>query len=104
MRRKRKLDRSEIFKALRENKSTLKKFKVKRIGLFGSYAEGTQTAKSDIDFVVEFKEPTFDNFMDLVYWLEKVFKRKVEVLTPAGVKSIRVKEVKEEIKRSIVYG
>ena len=30
---------------------------------------------SDIDFLVEFEKPDFDNFMDLVFYLEKLFGR-----------------------------
>ncbi|RKX56978.1 MAG: type II toxin-antitoxin system antitoxin, RelB/DinJ family, partial [Thermodesulfobacteriota bacterium] len=33
------------------------KFKVKSIAIFGSYARGEQTPQSDIDIIVEFKEP-----------------------------------------------
>lgn len=32
-------------------------FEVKRIGLFGSVADGTQSDKSDIDRIVEFDRP-----------------------------------------------
>lgn len=32
---------------------------IKRISLFGSYAEGRQTAASDIDLLVEFLMPSF---------------------------------------------
>jgi predicted nucleotidyltransferase len=53
----------------------LKRFSVRRIGLFGSYARGQQTAQSDIDFIVEFDRPTYDNFYNLCVYLEKLFKR-----------------------------
>jgi predicted nucleotidyltransferase len=92
-----------IIAQLQKNHDALIKFKVKRIGLFGSYAAGRQTQKSDIDFVVEFSEPTFDNFMGLVTFLEELFKRKVDVLTPEGVESIRIKSVAEDIQRNTVY-
>ena len=79
------------------------KYKVKRIGLFGSFAAGKQRKRSDIDFVVEFAEPTFDNFMALHDYLAKLFRRKIDLLTPAGVESIRIKSVAESIKKNIVY-
>lgn len=92
-----------IIAQLQKQHDALNQFKVKRIGLFGSYAAGRQTQKSDIDFIVEFSEPTFDNFMGLVTFLEKLFKKKVDVLTPEGVESIRIKSVAENIQRNTVY-
>ena len=92
-----------ILTQLQKHHDALDQFKVKKIALFGSCASGRQTQKSDIDFVVEFSEPTFDNFMGLVTFLEKLFKKKVDVLTPEGVESIRIKSVAENIQRNTVY-
>lgn len=97
------LSKEEIISLLNKHREELKKYKVKRIGLFGSFVKGEQTAKSDIDFFVEFEEPVFDNFIGLSNFLEKLFKRKVEILTPAGLDSIRIEHIKEEIKRTIYY-
>ncbi len=93
----------EIMRILKEHKDILKEYEVERIGLFGSYARGEQGENSDMDFLVEFKEPNFDNFMNLASYLEDLFGRKVEILTPVGIESIRIKEIKEEIKRSVIY-
>ena len=93
----------EIIAKLKEHHDALKQFSVRRIGLFGSYAAGRQTPKSDIDFVVEFGEPTFDNYMALIDFLEKLFGKKVDVLTPEGVESIRIKSVADDIRRNTVY-
>ena len=84
------LTRARILKILRDQDETLKKYSVKRIGLFGSYARGKQRSGSDVDFLVEFEKPTYDNFFNLIEYLEELFGRKVEVLTPDGVASIRV--------------
>lgn len=56
---------------------------VKRIGLFGSFVRGEQKNASDIDFIVEFEkdEKTFDNFMNLSFFLEALFQRRVELVT-----------------------
>ena len=97
------LTRARILKTLRDHDEVLKKYSVKRIGLFGSYARGEQKRGSDIDFLVEFEKPTYDNFYDLIVYLEKLFGRKVEVLTPDGVDSIRVPEVAQSIRDSVVY-
>ncbi|MBI1875840.1 MAG: nucleotidyltransferase family protein [Acidobacteria bacterium] len=72
------LTRARILKTLRDHDETLKKYSVKRIGLFGSYARGEQKRGSDIDLLVEFEKPTYDNFYDLIVYLEKLFGRKVQ--------------------------
>ena len=97
------LSKEEIIRILENHRDVLSRYKVKRIGLFGSFVRGKQSLKSDIDLFVDFEEPSFDNFMGLSCFLEKLFGRKVEILTPAGVESIRINHVKEEIQRSIVY-
>ena len=102
----------EIKEILKMHKSELKqKFAVKEIGIFGSYVRGEQNENSDIDFVVEFDlnhfNPNFkglyDAYIDLSEYFEKLFGKKVEILTPESIDTIRVKEVADEIKRSIVY-
>ena len=97
------LTKALILKTLKKHDDALKQYSVKRIGLFGSYARGDQTAKSDIDFLVEFDRPTYDNFYGLCVFLERLFRRKVEVLTPNAVDSIRVDEVARSIRESLVF-
>lgn len=97
------LTRTAILRELQKHNDVLRKYSVKKIGLFGSYAFGRPHKNSDIDFLVEFEEPNFDNFMNLIEYLEELFRRKVEILTPQGVDSIRIKEVAETIRKSVVY-
>jgi predicted nucleotidyltransferase len=105
------LTSKEILDVLREHRDALKKYNVKKIGLFGSYVKGEQKRKSDIDLLVEFDMTAFDEnfrglfdiFMDLSSYLENLFGKKVDILTPVSVDSIRIKEVSDEIKRSVVY-
>lgn len=81
------LSRDQIISTLLRNQSRLQEFGVERIGLFGSFQRGTQTDTSDIDFLVEFRteEETFDNFMSLAQFLEELFQRKVELVTPESL-------------------
>lgn len=79
------LTRQEILRTLRNHRDALVKLKVKRIGLFGSFAAGKQRKRSDIDFLVEFLEPTFDNFMGLHARLRRLFGRKIDLITPIGL-------------------
>lgn len=98
------LSRKQILDKLREELPNLKnRFSVKRIGVFGSYAEKKQVPESDIDIIVEFEKPIGLSFMDLIEYLENLFRKKVDILTSAGLKSIRIKKVAEDIERSIVY-
>ncbi|MCX7795036.1 MAG: nucleotidyltransferase domain-containing protein, partial [bacterium] len=48
----------EIRTLINKHKEELEeRFKVKSIAIFGSYSRGEQQEKSDIDILVEFKEP-----------------------------------------------
>ncbi|MBI4962296.1 MAG: nucleotidyltransferase family protein [Desulfomonile tiedjei] len=66
-------NREEILKKLEENAETIRGFGVRRLGIFGSHARGDQKPSSDIDFLVEFSEATFDNYFDLKFFLEDLF-------------------------------
>ncbi len=98
------LTKEEIINDLRKELPYLRAiFSVKRIGIFGSSAKGTQREDSDVDLVVEFEKPIGLKFIELSDYIEKVLGKKVDILTPAGIKSIRVKKAAEDIRKSIVY-
>jgi predicted nucleotidyltransferase len=98
------LTKKEIITILKQELPYLRAiFGVKRIGLFGSSAKGIQREDSDVDLVVEFEKPIGLKFIELSDYIEKVLGKKVDILTPAGIKSIRVKKVAENIEKSIVY-
>jgi predicted nucleotidyltransferase len=74
-----------------------KRFHVKRIGLFGSFARGDEKETSDVDIMVEFEVPTFDNFMKLSFFLEDLFARRVELVTPDSLSPYIASYVKKEV-------
>ena len=76
---------------------------VKKIGLFGSYAKGTQTETSDIDIIVEFETPLGFKFMAFADYLEEILGKPVDVLTIGGLQGIRIPHVAQSIRESIVY-
>jgi predicted nucleotidyltransferase len=80
---KKNLSKNDIISLLRQSKENLIFLGVKSIGLFGSFVRGEASLKSDIDFLVEFEpdKRTFDNFIDTCFFLEELFRRKVEVIT-----------------------
>ncbi len=102
-RRKQRARGNRIINVLREHEDVLKKYRVKRIGLFGSYAQGKQNRRSDIDFLVEFEQPNFDDFMSLAAYLERLFGKKIDLLTPEGIKGIRVRGIAEKITGNLLY-
>ncbi len=98
------LNKEQVVELLREKSAYLaSEFGIRKIGLFGSFAKGHSSDKSDIDIVVEFERPIGLRFIDLAEYLEKLFGRKVDILTPAGVQDIRRKTVTKSIAESIVY-
>ena len=75
-----------VIEVLRRHEREIKeRYGVRRIGVFGSYVRGDQKKESDIDILVEFEEPTFDNFMNLSLYLERLFGRKVDLVTIKGL-------------------
>lgn len=80
------LNARRVLKSVEENKLFLKKFGVKRIGLFGSFLKGNARKSSDLDFLVEFNEVSFDNYMDLKFFLERLFKKKVDLVLENSLK------------------
>ena len=79
--RKKTLSVPGIMGFLREHKDVLTKHQVKRIGLFGSCLHGRQSGTSDVDFLVEFVKPSFDNYMGVLEFLEQGLNRKVDLVT-----------------------
>ena len=78
----------EIRMILKKHKSIIeKRFKVKEIGIFGSYIRGEQKDISDIDILVEFYEPIgFFAFLDLEEYLTGLFNTKVDLVSKKALK------------------
>lgn len=71
----------EILDVLRREKPYLRrKFGLLSIGLFGSYAKGVPSSKSDIDLLVEFSDPRYDSLAGLQIYLENRLGRRVELI------------------------
>lgn len=76
----------DILNKLLKNRLKIRSFGVKRLGLFGSYAVGTENKKSDIDLLVDFEDKTFDNYMGLKFFLENQFKKRVDLVIRDAIK------------------
>ena len=93
----------EIKSKLESLKPTLKeRFQVETIGVFGSFARGEQTAKSDIDVLVEFSQPnTIDlfDYIDLEEYLTRKLGIKVDLVTKDALKPM----IKDQILKETIY-
>ena len=70
-----------------------KNYKVKNIGVFGSFANGTQSESSDLDILIDLEEPLGWKFFELKDFLESEFNRPVDLVTQKAMK----KQLKENI-------
>lgn len=94
----------KIISILKEHKTYLKdNFHVKKIALFGSILKDEIVNESDIDLYIEFEKPIGTKFIHLIDYLENILGRKVDVITPGGLKTIRIVEIKNSIQKSLKY-
>jgi len=95
------VDLKEITESLKMHKKELReRFKVRDIGVFGSYVRGMQKRGSDVDVLVEFEEPIglFD-FMDLEEYLSGLLGVKVDLVSKKALKPT----IGEYILSEVVY-
>jgi predicted nucleotidyltransferase len=91
----------EIKDILAKHKSELKeRFRVKELGVFGSYVRGEQKKKSDADILVEFDAPIgFFKFLELEEYLEGLLGIKVDLVSKKALKP----RIGEHILREVVF-
>lgn len=80
-------DHHTIRRILANHRGELEKWGVKSLALFGSAARGEAHPGSDLDFLVEFEgRASFDQYMDLKFFLEDLLNRKVDLVTRKALK------------------
>lgn len=85
----------EIEKIRKKVTPVLKKFSVTKAGIFGSYARGEQTKKSDVDLLVQIDGGTdLIELIKLKSELQRTIKKKVDL--------IEYVTIKKELKNSIL--
>ena len=91
----------EIKQWLVQNKSLLQeRYKVRELGVFGSYVRQEQTETSDVDVLVEFFEtPSMLKFVNLENYLSDNLGVKVDLVHKAGLKP----RIGERILAEVVY-
>ena len=95
------MNKEEILASLKKLKKDIEtKYKVKNLGLFGSYVNDKQKEASDIDILVEFKEDAdLFHLIGLSLFLEEYFKKKVDIISKSAIKE----ELKEQILQEVIY-
>jgi uncharacterized protein len=76
-----------------------KKYSIRYLAVFGSYARKTENKKSDIDLLVKFSKPI--SFIDLIKTeqaIKKIMKRKVDLVTNNSMSPKIKKLIKKDIK------
>ncbi|MBI3583080.1 MAG: nucleotidyltransferase family protein [Nitrospinae bacterium] len=87
---------------LKKSEDVIKqKYGIKKIGVFGSFARGEGKEDSDIDVLVEFESgrKTFDNYMELKFFLEDLYKRHIDLVTVDALRP----QLKEDILKEVSY-
>jgi len=91
----------EVKKILAEHREELRqKYKVKEIGVFGSFVRGKQKKTSDIDILVEFDESVgLFEFMDLEEYLGKLLGARVDLVSRGALKP----GIGERVLKEVIY-
>ena len=105
---KKTLTREKIEELLRQDMPRLKKaYGVKRLAVYGSFAKGKQTEKSDVDLLVELEKPLGFEFISLANELETLLGRKVDLVTLETMRrnqsNPRYTRMIQEIQRTLAY-
>ena len=83
------------------------KYGVERMAIYGSFAKGNQSKRSDVDILVQLIKPLGLDFIKLTYHLEKVLKRKVDLATfdtlKRSLENPRYKHIASDIQGTLSY-
>ena len=91
----------EVKNMIKNHKGNLKQdFRVKEIGIFGSYVRGEQRDRSDVDVLVEFDEPvSLLGVVKLENYLSDLLQIKVDIVPKKDIRQ----ELRERILKETVY-
>jgi predicted nucleotidyltransferase len=91
--------KQQVISLLEQNQAELRRLGVSRCGVFGSFRTEQTTEKSDVDILVVFQPgmKTFNNFMDLCFFLEDLFGRSVDLVTPESLSPFFGQRILDEV-------
>lgn len=94
------MDKNFIIQKLKEVKPYLhEKYGVTELALFGSYSRGEETENSDIDIMFDYEGKMGMSFFDVVYTVQDLFSKEVQVVSKGGIKP----QYFEVIKPDLIY-
>ncbi len=95
------MGRDEVLAVLKEHYEELcRRFGVKSLRLFGSVARDEARSGGDIDVLVDFGGPAgFDQYMDLLFYLEDLLRASVDLVTVRGLRE----ELRSVIEREAIH-
>ena len=84
-----------------------RKYGVRRMAIFGSFAKGTPRLRSDIDLLVETKHPLGLEFVNLAEDLEETLGRRVDITTfdcwKRSFNDARRRPIAESVENNLLY-
>ena len=92
-------NKSELINLLQQHSSRIRQFGVQRLGIFGSFVKDNVKETSDVDFFIEFfpQQKSFNNFMELGFYLGELTGRKIELVTPQSLNKFIGKYILQEV-------
>lgn len=94
------LNKENIIEKIKELKPFLyQEYRVKEVGLFGSYSQNLQNDSSDIDLVIDLEKPIGWKIFTLEIFLEEIFNRKIDLVTKSALKE----QLRDKILNQVVY-
>jgi len=74
------------------------KYKIKELGIFGSYVRSEQKKKSDLDILVEFEEvPGLFTFLEIENYLSDILKINVDLVMKDALKPVIGRHILKEV-------
>lgn len=91
----------EVESILRDQKPIIRqRFKVKEIGIFGSFVRGEQNESSDLDLLIDFEEPIgLIRYVGLQNYLSDKIGERVDLITKSGLKP----RISGHILKEVIY-
>lgn len=88
-----------ILAALNAHSAKLYELGARKLGLFGSFVRGEQTPDSDIDILVTMATPDYFAFTDVMFYLEDLFERRVDLVAEKQLRE----ELRPYIMSEVIY-
>ena len=94
------MDRHDIIQSIRRHAAELERFDVRAFALYGPAARDMMSDEGDIDVLVEFEHaPTFESYIGLKRFLERLFAQRVDLSTPDSLEP----DVYQDVMNSVLH-